>query len=227
TDACGNVSTMVQNIHWIPNTNLACEIILPPVIECNSHGVVITTDVTGGAGTYTYNWEISGEKCFIQGGQGTPAITIYVGWADVKVILTVTDAYGCTSMCMIMVECTDGNITNLSTGMHYLNPETNPEERKIASTIENPRDLLQQLNLWPNPANENINLSFESSVEENIEFVLMNLLGEVVLKEKIMVHKGFNTKNFDVSNLPQSSYLMEMKSASEIHTKVIVLARKE
>ncbi|MEO6130862.1 MAG: ice-binding family protein, partial [Saprospiraceae bacterium] len=62
TDACGNISTSVQTIRWIPNTFLACEIIVPPVIVCNSHGVIITSDVTGGIGPYTYVWEISGEK---------------------------------------------------------------------------------------------------------------------------------------------------------------------
>ncbi|MEO6132604.1 MAG: T9SS type A sorting domain-containing protein, partial [Saprospiraceae bacterium] len=227
TDACGNISTSVQTIHWIPNTFLTCEIILPPVIECNSHGVVITSAVTGGIGPYTYVWEISGEKCFIQGGQGTPAITIYVGWTDVKVILTVTDSFGCTSMCMIIVSCTDAAETGLALNLQNTHPEANQDLKPGLITSENPGDYLKKINLWPNPANENINLSFESSIDQNVEFVLMNLLGETVLKEKMEAHKGFNTKNFDVSNLLTSSYLMEVKSASEIHTKVIVLTRKD
>ena len=48
TDACGNTSTAVQHITWIPDTFLECEIILPEVVDCNAHGEVISSGVTGG-----------------------------------------------------------------------------------------------------------------------------------------------------------------------------------
>jgi len=105
TDACGNSSVAVQHITWIPDTFLECDIIVPELVEFNTHGVVISSDVTGGIGPFTYLWEMVGEECFIQGGQGTPEIIIYVGWSFVKIILTVTDAYGCVSMCMTTLLC--------------------------------------------------------------------------------------------------------------------------
>jgi hypothetical protein len=69
------------------------------MVECNSHGVVIGSNVEGGLGAITYMWEVIGEKCFIQSGQGTPEITIYVGWTTVEIILTVTDEFGCSTTC--------------------------------------------------------------------------------------------------------------------------------
>jgi hypothetical protein len=105
TDASGNVSVVVQHITWIPDSFIACEIIIPDQVECNSRWVHITSDVTGGFAPYTYLWDIQGEDCIIQSGQHTPDIYIYVGWTDVHITLYVTDAYGCLSICQAVVSC--------------------------------------------------------------------------------------------------------------------------
>src|SRR5678815_980884 len=107
TDPCGNVTVQSQHILWIPDTFIECEIVLPEVVDCNTHGVEIGSIVTGGIGPFTYVWDVIGQECFIQDGQGTSGITIYVGFFDVTISLTVTDAYGCQTVCTATLECFD------------------------------------------------------------------------------------------------------------------------
>src|SRR6185436_1510044 len=37
TDACGNPAVAIQHILWIPDTGLACDITVPPSVNCNTH----------------------------------------------------------------------------------------------------------------------------------------------------------------------------------------------
>ncbi len=225
TDACGNVTVYVQHIKWIPDTFLECNIILPPVVDCNTHGVMINSTYTGGNGPVTYHWEIVGENCFIQGGQGTPKITIYMGWSDVKIILTVTDGFGCVSMCMTTLSCRfsldtfTGLPPTTNTGMDDQIGSVSSNSSKQFSTGE----YIKQLNLWPNPANGNLNLSFESSVENEVEFSFTNLLGQIVVSDKTFAKKGLNTLNIDMSQVREGSYLVQVKTEKEVHTKTVVI----
>ncbi|MBK9016367.1 MAG: T9SS type A sorting domain-containing protein [Saprospiraceae bacterium] len=219
TDACGNVTIHVQRIKWIPDTFLECNIILPPIVDCNTHGIVINSSYTGGNGPLTYNWEIVGEDCFIQRGQGTPKITVYVGWSDVKIILTVTDEFGCVSMCMVTQSC-EFSVDNLNPG---LPPTTNAATDANSSPNQAPENHLKPISLWPNPADGSVNLGFESPLEEEVEFSFTNFLGQVVLSEKINVQKGFNAHKIDVSQVRDGSYLVQVKTANEVHTKIVVI----
>jgi len=216
TDICGNVTVYIQHIKWIPDTSLECNIVLPGPVECNTHGVLLGSYYTGGLGPVTYHWEIVGKKCFIQGSPDSSEILIYIGWSQVKIFLTVTDSFGCVSMCMTTLGCDfslDKVLSEPSAG-------ANPEADAANGTS---KDNLQQLNLWPNPANESVNLSFESSVEKEVEFSLINFLGQVILRDKISAYKGFNAHKIDVTKIIEGSYLLQLKTKEEMHTKVIVI----
>jgi hypothetical protein len=231
TDACGNTSTAVQTINWIPDTFTECIIMLPESVECNSHGVAISSEVPGGIGPITYEWETIGEDCFIQSGQGTPEIMIYVGWSEVDIILRVTDAYGCVSACKITLPCLfspkDDALfrlymqTDRETGFNMDTPT--PTDLAVGTT----KHQLQQLNVWPNPANGKVNLSFESRVDDKVEFQFRNLIGQTVLSDHLNVHKGFNTIEIDVSKIHTGRYLLQLKTEQEMHSRVIVIITKD
>lgn len=229
-DACGNTATHVQHITWIPDTFITCEIVTPTPVECNSHGVVITSAVTGGIGPFTYMWEIFGQECFIQGGQGTPQIEIYVGWSTVKVILTVTDAFGCVSMCMITLPCVESvlspvvlpiRVTPGGSSNYTAPPVTTP----VAENL--PAAYLKILNLWPNPAGALMNVSYESTEAADVQLRLVNTLGQVVLMEEVSAQKGLNTHELNVSKVRQGSYLVQIITEQEVHTKVVVIMRND
>jgi len=220
TDACGNESVGVQQITWIPDTYLTCEILAPPAITCNSHGVLIGSVVTGGFGEYTYEWEVVGENCFIRGGQGTPELGIYVGWSEVRVTLTVTDAFGCVSTCMVVLNCelaqlqipTTPTTTSERTAADYFLPK-----------VVDAGAYLSNLNVWPNPTTGMVNLSFEADLTHEIQFTLLNFLGQVVSKEQFTALRGLNTCQLDLGNFNPGPYLMHLKTGQEVHSKVVVV----
>ena len=231
TDHCENTSTDVQIITWIPDSYLECAIILPDVVECNSHGIVISSDVRGGTAPYTYEWQIVGEKCFIQGGQNTPEIEIYIGWADVKIILTVTDSFGCVSMCMVTLDCLDGNAVPVSNSFDADTYQETPEgEKVLVNPFEANGELkndLEQLSFWPNPADEVIHIAFESEIDGVVNFLFTDYLGKVIQQESIMVHKGYNVQQIDASGLANGSYLVQVQSEKAKYTRGVIILHME
>jgi hypothetical protein len=226
TDSCQNFSTFVHHIVWIPESTIECNILLPESVECNSHGVIIGSEVTGGFGPYEYVWQVVGEKCFIQAGQGTPEIEIYIGWAPVKIILTITDAAGCVSMCMITLECTDPFET-LTIGAANGNADLMQNGDPVFHSVWN-QDVdsqLAQVATWPNPVDELLNLGFISGLEQEVQITLSNLVGQIVLRDQVVAAKGYNMHPVDVSTLPNATYLMELRTGSAIQTKKLVVMR--
>jgi hypothetical protein len=227
-DACGNTTVGIQHINWIPNSFLACSILLPAGIDCNSQGVNISSNVSGGFGPYTYAWEIAGENCFIQAGQGTPEVAIYVGFTQAVISLTVTDAFGCVSFCASTVDC----VYPLNNGLSGVSPLTNPETANAdiptqGVVTSSAQDYLQELNLWPNPATGTINLSFESMVNNKVTYSFINLLGQEIFSDQINAAKGFNAQRIDISLIPEGTYLVRVKTEKELHTKVVVIMRND
>ena len=228
TDACGNISETVQVITWIPDTFLECNIIVPPSFECNSHGIVISSDVTGGTGPYEYVWEIVGEKCFIQGGQGTPDVTIYVGWSDVKIILTVTDAFDCVTMCMIVLSCLEPGELSISAIPASLDPVSSQDvinQINATGVVINSEELVTKLNVWPNPANETLNFSFVSANDQQIEYNLINILGQIASSGQIDSRKGLITEKIDITHLPGGSYMLQVRLDKESLSRNINILR--
>ncbi len=224
-DPCGNTTVRTQRILWIPDTFVDCNIILPEQVDCNTHGVVIGSNVSGGIGPFTYVWDVVGQECFIQSGQGTPEITIYVGFFDVNISLTVTDAFGCQSVCTANLECFDplgqfaGNDPNAD--QHQVLIPNAPNNTIQGSST----DYLQQVTYWPNPANTNFNVSFTAAEARDVDITFMNFLGEVVLTDHMKAHAGANTRKIDVTKLPEGTYLFQVMTDREVHAKGIVIMR--
>ncbi|HQW25934.1 MAG TPA: T9SS type A sorting domain-containing protein, partial [Saprospiraceae bacterium] len=230
TDSCNNVTTYIQTILWQPESTLECSIILPEYVQCDSHGNIITSVIVGGTGPYIYEWQVVGEKCFIKGGQGTPDLEIYMGWADVKIILTVTDTFGCVSMCMTFLHCIEvfelPIAGNIETGSNLELPE--PVETTPTLKVENETNRgIQKFTLWPNPAKETINIGFESGQEGMVEYKVMDYLGQTLSANRILAHKGYNIHQVDAAILSSGSYLVQLRSEAEFYTKGIMIIRNE
>jgi hypothetical protein len=222
TDPCGNVTVAKQTILWIPNTFVDCDILLPPAVECNSHGVVIGSDVNGGIGPFTYEWEVIGEKCFIQSGQGTPTITIYVGFSQVLISLTVTDAYGCSGICQATLDCIDP-FDDAFQGIPVDIGPNSEEPGVLIPAVNQGKDQLSGLRYWPNPAHATLNLKFTTSTAGEVEIILTNFLGQIVHRDEMDAIKGTNHRKMDVSAIPDGTYLLQVKKDDVIHAKPVVI----
>ncbi len=219
TDNCGNTAKATQTILWIQDAFLECSLLLPTEAACNSHGVVIRSDFSDGA---TYDWEVVGEKCFIQSGQNTPEIAIYVGWSTVKIVLTVTDDSGCASTCMAFLDCN---------GIYSLEDPGTEEEIPLGVGFRNEGEVqseaaagnLQNFSLRPNPASERLFLSFYAGSSVEVDIRLVTPFGKVVLRESTTAGAGENTYRMDVTGVPKGSYLAQVRTAREVLTKRVIV----
>jgi len=223
-DDCGNEAKASQHIFWIPDTHLSCSLDVPSLVECNSHQVEISSAVTGGLGNLTYEWEIFGDQCFIQDGQGTNTLYIYVGWSEVEIVLTVYDAYGCSTTCSTLVDCFDTAI-DFSGGNNQhgeMDENDDQQENNRASISDDPGND-NELKLWPNPADESITLELESKSAEHVEMRIFNLLGEEVGLENVLMHKGRNIHVLNTAAFRQGGYHLQMKMGGELKTTRFII----
>ena len=230
TDVCGNTSQATQHITWIPDTQLSCAIFVPPSVDCNSHGVPISSGASGGLGDITYAWEVFGEKCFIQSGQGTPEMGMYIGWDEVEITLTLTDAYGCSTTCEATLDCDDLAPIQivLDSGEQIVQTENN----KISTLSAHGEGIssesnLKHFNLWPNPAKDAITVSFESFLDQDVQMSLMNFMGQVLLRDDIEASKGTTTHQIDISKISEGGYIIQLRTDADRYTKVLMIIGKE
>ncbi|MCF8239636.1 MAG: T9SS type A sorting domain-containing protein, partial [Saprospiraceae bacterium] len=225
TDVCGNSIQQIQTITWIPDNLLECEIILPEVVECNTHGIFIHSAITGGGGVASYDWKIVGEKCFIQGGQGTPWLKIYVGWAPVKIILTVTDSAGCVSMCMTTMSCILAQTVDGENLDPLIDPATAAHQKLLD---KHPLDdgEISEMNMWPNPASGSVNLAFMSTGEVQYTVNISNMFGQTVSGAVMTSLDGLNTKRIDLSQLIDGNYRIQIVTQHRIYTENLIVLSK-
>ncbi|MBP7239742.1 MAG: T9SS type A sorting domain-containing protein, partial [Saprospiraceae bacterium] len=230
TDVCGNSSQATQHITWIPDTQLSCDIFVPQFVDCNSHGVAVTSGASGGLGDISYAWEVFGEKCFIQSGQGTPEIGMYIGWDEVEITLTLTDAYGCSTSCSTTLDCDDLGLNPIVEnpvdhgGATDINQIAALPSKAVSGASET---NLKQFNLWPNPAKDAITISFESMLDQDVLVSLMNFMGQTLMRDDIKAAKGTTTHQVDISKIPEGGYMMQLQTEGELYTKIIMVIRKE
>ena len=227
-DACGNLSQAEQLIRWTPNTFVECAILLPPPVECSTHGVVISAIVTDGVAPYTYVWAIDGDDYLLQSGQGTSQITIYIGFSPVDISLTVTDSYGCETVCTATLDCEDplqGFVIN-----HPGAIETDAKPSIEILQANKPVDIegnLQKVSFWPNPVSETLHLSFTTSKEQDVHLRLVNTMGQTVKSADVSGITGRNEYAFDVAHLTEGSYFIELRTEKAIYSRVILLLRNK
>jgi hypothetical protein len=64
------------------------------------------------------------------------------------------------------------------------------------------------LKLYPNPGNEDLNITFESTSAGTCEFIVMDLSGRELLRTEANVSAGLNTDRIDGSSLRQGTYIV-------------------
>lgn len=70
-----------------------------------------------------------------------------------------------------------------------------------------------------------INVSFDADMDQEINFTLTYLMGEIILVDRFISTKVLKTYKLDVSGIAEGSYLMGMKTTGEMYTKIDVMFR--
>jgi len=76
------------------------------------------------------------------------------------------------------------------------------------------------VNLYPNPADNQINLLFGTEDTGDIRLSIFNMNGQLVFSKEIPVNSG---KNIDVSLLESGIYLLQVSSEKAVETRKLVI----
>lgn len=79
-------------------------------------------------------------------------------------------------------------------------------------------NVQQLFNVWPNPAKDILNLSFNASAAELIQWTIVKILGQVALHDQVYMTDGENRKEIDISALPEGSFMVQVTSGKEIYS---------
>jgi PKD repeat protein len=72
-------------------------------------------------------------------------------------------------------------------------------------------DLITQLTVFPNPANDAIHLAFDNISSKPVTLQLQNMLGQV-LYEQMIAHQGKYESRIDLSNIPAGVYMLSINT---------------
>lgn len=79
-----------------------------------------------------------------------------------------------------------------------------------------------EVNVFPNPANDKVHIQFSTSKSEDVIIRLVDLTGRQIQSAIMTTEAGENTFAFDVMQLPKGIYLMELNSAENRAVKRFV-----
>ena len=77
-------------------------------------------------------------------------------------------------------------------------------------------EKITKMVLYPNPANEMLNVQWVAAVNGNQSIQVMDIKGRVVLNQHIAQHKGTNSTQINISRLSQGAYILRMKVDDQI-----------
>jgi len=87
-------------------------------------------------------------------------------------------------------------------------------------------DLVDELKVYPIPANGELNISLENSFSSNkIQLSISNLLGQTMYQEQLFFPNKKIEHQIDVSSYPIGTYFLSLKSGAQIMTRKFIVSR--
>ncbi len=85
------------------------------------------------------------------------------------------------------------------------------------------RETIPGLLVYPVPASDQLNVSFNADQNDELVLTLSNVSGEIVYREKEYLEAGIFEKSLETSNLSDGIYFLRIKTSRGISTKKIVI----
>lgn len=80
------------------------------------------------------------------------------------------------------------------------------------------REDISDIKLWPNPATEGVQLSFQAADESALTVNILNLLGQTVYTDKVVVQVGFNSHRMVWPTNLDGNYVVQVVSNQHVYT---------
>ena len=105
---------------------------------------------------------------------------------------------------------------SLTSSCRYITPDY--------TNVPNLQNELEQLNISPIPAVNNLNVQFTTGENYDYNYSLTNMVGAVVYSNSISSVKGDNSINVDVSSLTNGIYFLNIRRGDANLTKKIIVS---
>ncbi|HMR47015.1 MAG TPA: T9SS type A sorting domain-containing protein [Bacteroidia bacterium] len=185
TNACGTSATRCVSIKGAPNT--PASITATPGTWCpNTAGVEFNASIANVTGAYTLSWTYPETSAnYVSGGGNSSSLTLDWTTGNGAVMLTASNACGSGTKVfnVVLDNCREAGI-----------------------------DAAQQLEVYPNPANDLVNISYQSDDKELIKMSLMDYSGKLIYIQNIQSGSGMNNYSLDVSKFAPGVYMLNIQS---------------
>jgi hypothetical protein len=178
---------------------------LSSVCKSVSSGAYSTAAVSGAT---SYNWTASGGAT-IASGQGTINVTVnFNGCASTSTTISVTAINACGASAARTKNVTVNNC-------------------RIAATVIAPESTVNNISAftaYPNPSQGKFTLSFNSGKEARYALKVVDVLGNILSNNDLIVSEGFNSREINLETVAAGLYFISIQSeGSEIQTLRIVV----
>jgi len=89
--------------------------------------------------------------------------------------------------------------------------------------VQNIGDAVSKLNIYPNPSNGIVTLSYNMNGSDNVQITIIDELGRVVYEEQKNLVNGTNTEQLNLVNLSSGIYSLRMQTNSGITVRKLVI----
>ena len=108
----------------------------------------------------------------------------------------------------------------------YLEIDTAGLWSNSPTSIEENKDISNSLNIYPNPIYDNNTvLEIYSEKSEQIDIIILDILGKVVYNTKVQVNSGINKETINVSELNKGIYFMNTNLNNRLISKKITIIK--
>jgi hypothetical protein len=80
------------------------------------------------------------------------------------------------------------------------------------------------LTIFPNPANETVNVSFDQNTNDLIQIELIDATGRVIAQNQ-SIEIGANNVSFDVTNLSSGFYTVRLSNANGTENQKLMIQK--
>jgi hypothetical protein len=94
---------------------------------------------------------------------------------------------------------------------------------KVSNNSDQDLSGIANLRYYPNPADEIINISFESDSDAEALVEVLNTSGNILYSEKIPVRKGSTNQKLDIGKIKSGTYILKItREGSSVSKKLII-----
>jgi hypothetical protein len=93
-------------------------------------------------------------------------------------------------------------------------------EARVSASQEN-----AAMKVIPNPANNEIKISFYSNANQNVPVQIFDMTGKIVLQQNLSSVSGSNTSVIDVHSIESGCYFVKLSAATGIQTQRLIIQR--